>query len=324
MSHLIWIARRLCVAVATVLVVATINFLLLQLPEGDAVDVLASESGGASPEYIETMKERFGLNEPLHIRLALYLSRVAVLDFGYSFRYAADVTDLVFSRLWPTLVLMSSALVLSVIVGVVMGIWAGIKVNRLPDTIISLMVVIGAAMPAFWLGLMLVVLFSINLGWFPSSGMETVAAFYTGFDRFIDIAHHMVLPVATLSVYYIALYARLMRASYLEQAGMDFAVTAIAKGLPSSRVVAHIARNAVLPIITMVGVQLGAMFGGSVVIEAVFGWPGLGSLIYEAIHARELNVVMGVFLISSMLVIVANVVVDLAYSFVDPRIEGAR
>lgn len=324
MSQALWLFRRLLVAVTTVFVVAAVNFLLLQLPEGDAVDVLASEGGGASPEYIEQMKERFGLNEPLHVRLAMYLSRVAVLDFGYSFRYSTDVSDLVFSRLGPTLILMSAALILSVIIGVGLGILAGIKVNRLPDTIISLAVVVGAAVPAFWLGLMLVVVFTIKLGWFPSSGMETVTAFYTGYDRMADVIHHMVLPVVTLSVYYIALYARLMRASYLEQAGMDFAVTAVAKGLPNSRVVSHITRNAVLPVITMIGIQLGAMFGGSVVIEAVFGWPGLGSLIYEAIHARELNVVMGVFLISSMLVVLANLFVDLVYSLVDPRIEVSR
>jgi peptide/nickel transport system permease protein len=323
MSHVNWAIRRISIAVVTIFVVAVVNFLLLELPEGDAIDVLASEAGGASPEYVESMRERFGLNEPVHVRLALYLSRIAVLDLGHSFRYGVEVADLVFSRLGPTLTLMGSALIVSVLVGTLLGIWAAMRVNRLPDTLISFLVVLGSAVPAFWLGLMLVVVFSVNFGWLPSSGMENIPAFHTGVDRLVDIMRHLILPVATLSVFYIALYARLLRASYLEQTGMDYVATAIAKGLPRSRVVfAHIIRNAVLPVITMVGVQLGAMLGGSVVIEAVFGWPGLGSLIYEAIHAREFNVVMGVFLISSVLVVVANIIIDLVYVVVDPRIAS--
>jgi peptide/nickel transport system permease protein len=190
------------------------------------------------------------------------------------------------------------------------------------DNLISVFALITYATPLFWIGLMMIVMFSLKLGWFPTSGMENVAAFYEGWDRVKDIAHHLVMPTVTLSLFYLALYTRLMRASMLEQAGMDYVITARAKGLTERRIVfVHILRNALLPVVTMAGVQVGALIGGSVIVESVFAWPGLGMLAYEALFARDLNLLLGIFLLCALLVVAINLVVDVIYSFLDPRIE---
>jgi len=171
---------------------------------------------------------------------------------------------------------------------------------------------------------MMIVVFSLKLRWFPTSGMENVAQFYEGWDRVKDIAHHLVMPTLTLSLFYLALYTRLMRASMLEQASMDYVTTARAKGLTERRIVfVHILRNALLPVVTMAGVQVGSLIGGSVIVESVFAWPGLGMLAFEALFARDLNLLLGIFLLSALLVVAINLVVDLLYSFLDPRIEVA-
>jgi peptide/nickel transport system permease protein len=194
--------------------------------------------------------------------------------------------------------------------------------NRWQDNMISLLTVLAYATPVFWAGLMLIVVFSINLGWFPTSGMQQVAAFYEGSAKVRDIAHHLVLPALTLTLFYLALYTRLMRASVLEQFSMDYVVTARAKGLTERQIVRrHVFRNALLPVVTMAGVQAGGLLGGAVVVETVFAWPGLGLLAYEALFARDLNLLLGIFFASTCLVVLVNLVVDLAYSLLDPRIE---
>jgi len=187
---------------------------------------------------------------------------------------------------------------------------------------ISILALVSYATPLFWIGLMLVVVFSLKLDWLPTSGMETVAAFYQGSDRVLDIARHLILPAVTLSLFYMALYTRLMRAAMLEQAGMDYVTTARAKGLSEGRItLAHIVRNAVLPVVTVAGVQLGGLLGGSIVVESVFAWPGLGLLAFQALFARDFNLLLGIFFLSASLVVVVNLGVDLLYTFLDPRIQ---
>jgi len=232
------------------------------------------------------------------------------------------VSELMLARLGPTLLLMGTVLVLSIGVGVLLGSLAARNLNRWQDNLISSLTVLAYATPVFWAGLMLIVVFSIKLGWFPTSGMQKVAAFYEGFDRVKDIAHHLVLPAVTLTLFYLALYTRLMRASVLEQLTMDYVVTARAKGLTERQIVRrHVLRNAMLPVVTMAGVQVGAILGGAVVVETVFAWPGLGLLAYESLFARDLNLLLGIFFVSTCLVVAVNLLVDLAYSALDPRIE---
>ena len=207
-------------------------------------------------------------------------------------------------------------------IGILLGAIAARYLNKWQDNVISTVVVLTYATPVFWAGLMLIVLFSVKLGWFPTSGMEKIAAFHTGFARVVDITHHMVLPVITLTLFYLALYTRLMRASVIEQYTMDYVTTARAKGLREKRVMwKHILRNACLPVLTMAGIQAGALLGGAVVVETVFSWPGLGLLAYESLFARDLNLLLGIFFISACLVVLVNLVVDLLYASLDPRID---
>ena len=317
-----YIIRRLFQAVPIVLAIIVLNFFLLNMAEGDAVDVLAGEAGSATPEYMAELRAKFGLDQPLPVQLLVYLKNIISLDLGYSFRHDMPVSVLIVDRFWPTLLLMVSTIILAVLFGILLGLLAAINLNNWKDAVISVFALITYATPLFWVGLMMIVVFSINLRWFPTSGMENIAAFYEGFDRFVDISRHLVLPTITLSLFYLALYTRLMRASMLEQYGQDYVVTARAKGLPERRITfGHVLRNALLPVVTMAGVQVGALIGGSVIVESVFAWPGLGMLAFESLFARDLNLLLGIFLISSVLVVVVNLIVDVIYCFLDPRIE---
>lgn len=314
--------RRLAQAVPTVLVIVALNFLLLQLAPGDAADVLAGEAGSATPEFMAQLRQTFGLDQPVGVQLLLYIKNIISFDLGFSFRHNMPVAQLIGSRLMPTLLLMVTVLVVAVTVGTLLGAFAARKLNRWQDNLISMLTVLAYATPVFWAGLMLIMVFSIKLGWFPTSGMQQVAAFHEGFAKVRDIAHHLVLPAVTLTMFYLALYARLMRASVLEQFSMDYVVTAHAKGLTESQIARrHVLRNAVLPVLTMAGVQVGALLGGAVVVETVFAWPGLGLLAFESLFARDLNLLLGIFFVCTCLVVVVNLVVDVAYSLLDPRIE---
>ncbi|OGL06851.1 MAG: ABC transporter permease [Candidatus Rokubacteria bacterium RIFCSPLOWO2_02_FULL_68_19] len=319
-----YIVRRLLQAVPVILAILALNFLLLHLAPGDAAQVLAGEAGSASPEYMAQLRERFGLDHPLWARLLLYVKNMLSLNLGFSFRHNMPVLDLILQRLWPTLLLMGVTLVLSVGAGIVLGLLAASRVGSWRDTLISILALISYATPLFWIGLMLIVVFSLKLDWLPTSGMETVAAFHEGWARVADIARHLVLPAITLSLFYMALYTRLMRAAVLEQAGMDYVATARAKGLSEGRItLTHVLRNAILPVVTMAGVQMGGLLGGSIVVETVFAWPGLGLLAYQSLFARDFNLLMGIFFLSASLVILVNLTVDLLYTFLDPRIQAA-
>ncbi len=317
-----YIVRRLLQTLPVVLGVVILNFLLLQLAPGDLATVLAGEAGGAPKEYIDQLRQRFGQDQPVLVQLFHYLRNLVVLDLGYSFRQSAPVLDLLLARLWPTLLLMGSTLLLSLSLGVGMGLLAALWVRTWKDHLISVAAIIFYATPLFWIGLMLILVFSIKFGCFPTSGMEDVVAFNVGFARVVDIAHHLVLPTITLSMFYLALYARLMRASMLEQRGLDYVTTARAKGIPERTIVTrHVFRNALLPVVTMAGIQFGSLLGGSVVVESVFAWPGLGQLAYQSLFARDFNLLLGIFFLSACLVVIVNLVVDIVYVLLDPRIR---
>lgn len=323
-ARLRWLLRRLAQAVPIVLGIAVFNFALLHLAPGDAADVLAGEAGGATPEYVEQLRSRFGLDQPLPVQLGRYLVNVARLDLGFSFRHNMPVSELILARLPSTLLLMVSAIALAFGLGVLLGVTAARQVNRLADNVISVAALLVYATPIFWLGLMMILLFSVQLGWLPSGGMLTVGADLSGPALAADVARHLVLPAVALSLFYTALYTRLMRASMLEVFNLEFVTTARAKGL-SERAVAwrHVLRNALLPMVTMLGLQTGSLLGGSVLVETVFGWPGLGRLAFEAVLQRDHNLLLGILLLSSVLVVAVNVVVDLLYAVLDPRIETA-
>jgi peptide/nickel transport system permease protein len=317
-----FLARRVAQAIGIFVCIVVINFLLVHLAPGDVVDVLAGEAGAADPGYVAGLREKFGLDQPIHIQLGRYLWNLARLDMGYSFRHNTPVISLIVQRLAPTLLLMVTSLSLAFVGGLVLGVTAAQRVRSLTDTLISVLALLAYATPLFWLGLMLIVVFTLKLGLLPGGGMYTVGASETLPGHVLDVARHLVLPATTLSLFYMATYTRLMRASMLEVFGMEYVRTARAKGI-SERQVAyhHVVRNAILPMVTLLGVQIGSLLGGAVVVEVVFGWPGLGRLAFEAIFQRDLNLLLGILLLSSCLVIVVNVAVDLAYTALDPRIE---
>jgi peptide/nickel transport system permease protein len=317
-----YLIRRLLQVIPVVLGVVVLNFLLLQLAPGDLATVLAGEAGGAPKEYIDQLRERFGQDQPVLVQLFNYIRNLLMLDLGYSFRQSAPVLDLLMQRLMATLLLMGATLFVSLGLGVLMGLLAALWVRTWKDHVISVAAIIFYATPLFWIGLMLILMFSIKLDWFPTSGMEDVVAFNEGFARVVDIAHHLVLPTITLSMFYLALYARLMRASMLEQRGLDYVSMARAKGLSERQITTrHVFRNALLPVITMAGIQFGSLLGGSVVVESVFAWPGLGQLAYQSLFARDFNLLLGIFFLSACLVVMINLVVDIIYVLLDPRIR---
>jgi peptide/nickel transport system permease protein len=317
-----YVVRRLLQAIPVVLGVVILNFLLLQLAPGDAATVLAGEAGGAPAEYVQALRERFGLDKPVPVQLALYVKNILALDLGYSFRNQSPVLPLILARLSATLLLMGTTLVISLGLGVLLGLLAAVWVRTWKDHVISVAAIIAYAMPLFWIGLMLILLFAIKLDWLPTSGMEDAAAFYEGPERVVDIARHLVLPAITLSLFYMALYARLMRATMLEQHGLDYVTTARAKGLTERQItMRHVLRNALMPVVTVAGVQVGGLLGGSVVVESVFAWPGLGQLAFQSLFARDLNLLLGIFFISSCLVVIVNIIVDVVYVLLDPRVR---
>lgn len=319
-----FVGRRLLKALPLLVAVVVFNFCLLKLAPGDAAEVLAGESAAATPEYLAELRARFGLDQPVTVQFFNYALKLAQLDLGYSFRHNQTVLQLVLGRMTATLVLMAGALMLAVTIGTALGVVASRKVNSVRDNLISVLAMLAFATPVFWLGLMMIVFFSVRLGWLPSNGMETIAAGYTGLARLLDIGRHMVMPVSTLALFYVALYTRVMRASMLEVFNQDYVTTARAKGLSERRIaLKHVVRNALLPVVTLFGVQLGTMLGGSVLVETVFSWPGLGRLAFEAVAQRDINLLLGILLLCSFLVIAANILVDLAYARLDPRIRLA-
>jgi len=207
----------------------------------------------------------------------------------------------------------------------VLGVIAARRVNQWPDTTISTLGLIFYATPSFWFGLMGIVVFAVRLSWLPAGGYETIGAGYTGIARVLDIAYHLLLPTVTLALIFLAIYLRIMRASMLEVLTLDFVRTARAKGLKETAVVVrHVLRNALLPMVTLIGLQAGAMLGGSVVVESVFALPGLGRLAYDSVVQRDLNTLLGIVFLSALLVILINFVVDIAYARLDPRIGSGH
>ena len=317
-----YVVRRVVHGIPIILAIVVVNFFLIRLAPGDAAQVLAGESGAATEEYMNQIRAQFGLDQPLWLQFVNYMKNLLVFDLGYSFRHGREISSLVVERLGATGLLMGASMIMSVGFGILLGAIAAVRDKTFLSHVIVILSVITYATPLFWVGLMLIIVFSLNLGWFPTSDFETIGAPITGFAHVLDVAKHLVLPAVALSFFYMALYTRLMRASMLETLGQDFIKTARAKGLSNSRIVMHHAlRNAIIPVLTMAGVQVSAMLGGSVIIESVFGWPGLGLLAYEALFSRDLNLLLGIFFLSSILVVVTNAVVDVIYTMVDPRIR---
>lgn len=319
-----FVARRLPQAVPVVLGIALLNFVVLQLAPGDVVDVLAGEAGAATPESMAALRAQFGLDQPVLVQLGHYLQRLLTLDLGFSYRQNMPVFELIMDRLPATLLLMGAALAVALALGIALGVLTALKPGRWFDQTVSVLVLFAYAMPTFWLGLMAMVLFAGKLGWLPSGGMGAVGLQGSWWAQGLDVARHLVLPAATLATFYLAVYAKLVRNSMLEVMGADFIRTARAKGVSRAGVLLrHALRNALLPLVTMLGYQVSALLSGAVLVESVFAWPGIGRLAFEAVTARDFNLLLGILLLSSILVTLINIAADVAVAWLDPRVDLA-
>lgn len=317
--------RRVISAIPVLLIVLVFTFVLLENASGDAVDAYLVSIGGGDAGLRDALREQYGLNGSVLARFWLYASSVLRLDFGWSLAFDRPVLGLILERLPNTLLLMGSATALAFITGTALGILAGARPGGLTDRVLSALSLALYATPGFWLGLVLAIVFAVQLRWLPTSGIETIASGKQGFARALDIARHLVLPVASLGLIYLALFLRVMRTSMAAVWPLDFVLFAKAKGLSRRRIVLrHVARNAALPLVTVLGLQAATMLGGSVVIESVFAIPGFGRLAQEAVSGRDTPLLMGIILTSAVFVILINLVVDILYAVFDPRIGSGE
>jgi peptide/nickel transport system permease protein len=302
--------------------VVVINFCLIQLAPGTFLELMTAENQVNDPATVALLKTTYGLDDPTWLQLLKYIWALMHLDFGFSYRQNLPVMQAIWINLPATLLLMVSSIVLAFAVGVAAGVVASVKVRTFWDTLVSIAAMFFFAAPSFWLGIMMIVLFAVKLGWLPVGGMATIGGAGGGIAGVFDILHHLILPSLALGLFYAATYARVMRSSMLEVAQADFVRTARAKGLSRTKVtLSHVLRNALLPVVTILGVQMGTVLAGSVVIESVFSWPGVGSLLFDSVSSRNYPVVLGIMVLGSLVVIAANIAVDLVYMWLDPRIE---
>lgn len=319
------ILRQLLYAAALILAVLVLNFLLIQLAPGDPAEVIAGEMGGASAEVMAAIREQYGLDKPLLSQLGLYLGRALQGDLGMSYYYNRPVVDLILSRLGPTMLLVATALGFALIVGTRLGMLASRNPRGIASAVVTVLSLIGYSAPVFWTGLMLVILFAAKIPLFPVAGMIDVVKQGGPLMRALDIAHHLVLPGLTLGLVYLAQYSRLTRASMLEVLGADYIRTARAKGVSEKLVFRrHAFRNALLPVVTVAGMQFGAIISGAVLVETVFSWPGLGTLAFQSILARDYPTVLGILFFSTLIVIIANLLTDFVSRLLDPRLAKGR
>ena len=314
--------RKIIYSILLLLAVIILNFLLLHLAPGDPVETLVGEMGGATPELIAQLRADYGLDRSLPIQLLSYIGRMAIGDLGDSFAYDEPVVSLILGRLSATLILVLSALILSIVCGTLLGIIAAQKPKSLFSHFVTVISLAGYAAPVFWTGIMLLILFSYLIPLFPSFGMSEVGMAGTNLDRFLDVFKHLVLPAVTLASIYLAVYSRMARASMMDVLGSDYIRTARSKGLSEVVVVyKHALKNAVLPVVTMAGLQFSQLIAGAVVVETVFSWPGMGHLAFEAILRRDHPLLLGILFFSTLIVIVVNLLTDMSYRLLDPRIK---
>jgi peptide/nickel transport system permease protein len=315
--------RRVAVqAIPTIFGIVALNFLLLNLMPGDAADAIAGMSGSATVETMEALRKSFGLDQSLITRFITYATGVVSFNFGTSSHYGAPVIDVIMGRLPNTLLLMLSAFFVAVTLGIVLGWIMAVFANKWPDRLLTAIVLLLYSAPGFWIGLMAIVLFSAHLGWLPSGGNETIGVEMTRLALVRDRILHLILPALALATFFVAIYARLTRAAMLEVLRQDFMRAATAKGLhPLALQFRHALRNALIPVTTVAGLHLANLLSGAVVVETVFNWPGLGRLTMDSLAARDFNVLLGILLLSSIIVIVTNVIIDWVVMWLDPRIE---
>lgn len=314
-----YLVKRGIQIIPVVFGILIISFLMIHLAPGDAVFMFIGESG-ADPEFEAAIRTRLGLDKSLFEQFILYIKGIFSGDLGRSFVLNEDVSKIIFDRAIPTIILMLSSISFGAIFGILIGVYAASKPYSMRDNISMVIALFLYSLPNFWLGQMLIIVFSVNWGLLPVSGMESMILGDKSFlfDRFT----HLVLPTITLGSTLAAFVMRFVRSSMIDVLGQDYILTAKSKGLSERKIFfKHALKNALLPVITYIGLRLGYMLSGAVVIESVFGWPGLGLLMLDALFERDYPLIMGLFIVISLSVTIITFIVDISYTYLDPRIR---
>lgn len=310
---------RLLAAIPMLLGVAVVNFLLIHAAPGDPAQILMGDFP-APPGTIEAIRHQYGLDRPLYLQLLHYLGEVAQGNLGYSFANRLPVAALIADRLRATLILTATALAAASIVGIALGIIAARRPGSRLDAVVQIVALAGYSVPEFWLGQMLILVFAVWLGWLPAQGAASVRA--TVPPGLLEQLRYLALPALALSVRYLALIARITRAAMIQALSADYVLAARLRGAGERRVIlAHALRNAAGPVVTVIGTNAGFVLAGSALIETVFGWPGIGRLLYAAVSQRDTPVLLGILLLVSVSVILANLATDIALRLIDPRVR---
>lgn len=316
-----FVGRRLLFAIPTIFALISAVFVMVHTAPGDPLSFITGDAG-ASDEQLARMRKEYGLDQPLAVQYVIYVKKVIQGDLGASYRYREPVLNLILDRIPATMLLMLPALILFISLGILLGMIAARYANSAGDLALTGIALFGWSVPVFWLGQLLVIVLAVNLGWFPTQGMLNLRMPAEGFGRVLDIAMHLVLPATALGMRFLALSTRMMRASMLQVTRLDYMTTARAKGLAEPVVLyRHALPNALLPVITIIGMNIGTMLTGSVLIEVVFAWPGMGRLLYDGVLARDYPLIIGIILITSIVVILINLITDVLYAVIDPRIR---
>lgn len=312
---------RVLYAVILLIAVLVLNFSLMHLAPGDVADTISQSMGGADAEILAEIRADYGLDKPFLVQLGSYIGKVLQFDLGYSFFYNTSVTGLIMEKMPATLLLVVTAQVLALIVGVVLGVYSARRPNGISSHFVTFLALFGYSAPVFWTGILLLIGFSLHIQLFPVAGMRDVTISGGFWVHFIDIARHLVLPVITLSSIFLALYSRLCRATMMEVLGSDYVRTAKAKGLTEREIVyKHALKNSLSPVVTLAGLQFSAVVSGAVLVETVYGWPGLGTLAFQSIIAHDTPTILGILFFSALVVIVGNLLTDLVLRLIDPRV----
>ncbi len=315
--------QRLLYAALLLLAVLVLNFSMMHLAPGDVADTIAQSMGGADAEILAEIRRDYGLDQPFLVQFRNYIGKVLHFDLGYSYFYNQPVTRLIFEKLPATLLLVITAQLLALVIGVLLGVYSARNQNGIVSHFVTLFALFGYSAPVFWTGILLLIAFSLKIPLFPVAGMVDVTVEGGIIAKTLDLIRHMVLPVITLASIFIALYSRLCRASMMEVLGTDYIRTAKSKGLSEREIVyKHALKNSLSPVITLAGLQFSAVVSGAVLVETVFSWPGLGTLALQSIIARDTPTILGILFFSALVVIVGNLLTDLVLRLVDPRVRG--
>ncbi|HEX5417785.1 MAG TPA: ABC transporter permease [Chloroflexota bacterium] len=317
-----YLLQRLAISVPVLLGITLATYLIVNLAPGDPVSALIDPESAATlgPGFIEQQKEALGLNKPLPVRYAIWLKEIARGNLGFSLVDRQPIAGKIAGRLWPTLRLMLTALILAIVVAIPVGVLSALKQYSILDYVVTIAGFAAVCIPSFFLGLLGIYIFALRLGWLPTAGMATVGQP----PSFVDAVRHLILPAVVLGLAEAAPLIRYARSSLLEVIRQDYVTVARAKGLGERAVLyRHALRNALIPLVTVIALRLPRLLGGTVIVEAVFAWPGMGTLAITAVRERDYPVIMAINLISAVLILASNLLADVVYAFIDPRIKYA-